>query len=95
MSPSLKAETGGATVTGTIVSGSLALTPNTQGSSTVSGYAIQRHHWSVDTRSWLAVRCRIESAWRCSRSRQSKFLYVANRVSNVFPPFRWTLQVEH
>src|ERR1700722_7542332 len=86
LSPSLLAETGGTTVTGTITSGSLTLIPNTEGSNTVSGYAINPTSGALTPipGSPFTVGTNPHAV---ALDPSSKFLYVANRASNNISAF--------
>jgi 6-phosphogluconolactonase len=86
MSPSLLAETGGTTVTGTFVSGSLTLIPNTQNSNTISGYAINPTTGALTPipGSPFTVGTNPNAV---ALDTTSKFLYVANALSSNISAF--------
>jgi 6-phosphogluconolactonase len=86
MSPSLLAETGGTTVTGNFVSGSLTLIPNTQNSNTISGYAISPTTGALTPipGSPFAVGT---NPYAVALDTSSKFLYVANALSSNISAF--------
>lgn len=86
MSPSLRATTGGNPITGTITSGSLTVVPNTQGSNTISGYAIDATTGALTPLpgSPFTVGLNPDSL---VIDPSNKFLYVANRVSDDISAF--------
>jgi 6-phosphogluconolactonase len=81
MTPSLRASTGGTTVTATISSGSLVATGSTQGSGTVSAYAIDSSTGALTLVPGSPFAAG-SNPYSLTVDPSSRFVYVANRDSN-------------